>query len=260
MRVTRRAIGDDQLVCKLCYAGAWVAPVPFLVYEAHTVLFANDAAVRAFGYRDAWDVIGLGVESLVHPDVLPAALTRLDLVTKSSHSFPATPAKILTADGGAAHVQVSVFPITVNGNTLAAVEFEISSWPQPAPKWPPPPEIGALGPALGRALLDASPTPIMIQDVDTILFANKAARDHLGSRVREDLEGKPIMSIVHPDGLFAAMQRVAFAFATRQHLTSVPTKLRCADGRVLHVTADAYPIAAAGSWAAVLVARSMREA
>ncbi len=116
----------------------------------------------------------------VHPDVLRGRAHEADRCVDMSQSFSATPTKLLTADGEAPQHTVDLFPIEVDGSTLAAVEFDISCWQQPAPKAPAAPQIGAMAGSLGRALLEASSTPTLIQDVDTILFANRTARDRLG--------------------------------------------------------------------------------
>ena len=171
----------------------------------------------------------------------------------------ATPTKLLTADGGTAQHVINLYLIEVDGCALTVAEFDISAWPLPAHKSPRAPQLGAIAGPLGRELLETSSVPMVLQSVDTIIFANRAARDHLGVSEPTELEGQPILSIVHPDGLFSTIQRVAFVFAAHQPLHSVPTKLRCADGRVLHVTADAYPVKASGHWAAILVTRSYRE-
>jgi PAS domain S-box-containing protein len=250
---------SDGLVCELCYVGAWVAPAPFIVANGETVVFANHSALRALGYADASELVGKGIDTVLHPDVLDAARVRQEMVVSASRRFHATPTKMLTSDGCAAQYNVDIYPLEVEGRVLVAAEFDIAEWPPPTRKAPPAPQLGAIAPQLGWALLEASPTPIIIQDVDTILFANRIARDRLGVSERTDLEGQPIMSIAHPDALLAAVQRVAWVFGTHQSVHNVPTKLRCPDGRALHVIADANPINAQGYWAAVLVTRSVRE-
>ena len=245
---------------EFCYAGAWVAPAPFIVVDCGTVLFANDAALRVLGHSDASALIGKGHEVLLHPDLLVAARARQELVASASRRFPDTPTKVLTADGGAAQHSVDLYPIEVEGRMLTAVEFDISGWPQTDT------QVASGSPARGRvrrrwgghSSRDSS-TPILIQSLDTILFVNRIAREQLGVTDRTEIEGLPILSIAHPDGLFAAAQRVAFVFGAHQRVYKVPTKLRCPDGRSVRIVADAYPVSVGGHWAAFIMTRSVHE-
>jgi PAS domain S-box-containing protein len=223
------------------------------------VVFSNFAALRLLGYPDAWALIGRGLDAFVHPDALEAARARQQVVTATSQSFPAMPLKLLTAEGETLQHSADVFPIEVAGNSLSVLEFGISLLPTPAPKPPPAPQIGAAGRRLGRALVEASSTPTLIQSLDTILYVNRVARERLGVGERSEIEGHSVMSIVHPDGLFSAAQRIAFVFGAHQPVYEVPTKLRCPDGRSVHIVADAYPVNADGRWAAFIMARSVRE-
>ncbi len=255
-----RMKASDELVRNLCYEGAWVAPAPFTVIDCGTVVYANHAMLRILGHTDASDVFGKGLDVILHPDLLEAARMRQEIVVSSLRRFPGTPTKVLTSDGGVVHHTVDLFPLEVDGRVLTAVELDLSGWPQPIHKTPPAPQIGGMARSVGWALLEGSSTPVIVQDVDTILFANRVARDLLGVTERTEIEGRPILSIAHPDGLLSAIQRVAFVFGAHQPLHRVPTKLKGDDGRVLHVTADAYPIKADGHWAALLMARAVREA
>ena len=46
-----------EAVADFCYAGAWVTPVPALVVDRQTVVFANAAALRLLDYSDASDLV-----------------------------------------------------------------------------------------------------------------------------------------------------------------------------------------------------------
>jgi len=243
---------------RFCCAGAWAAPVAALVFDARNVVFANDAALHRLGYSNASSLIGRAIDGVLHADVLPADTARREIVAGTHTPLLGMPTKLLSCAGAPRPEIADVFPIEIAGSTLTlftlhAGEAETRHKPIPRPE-----EIGAIGPELGLAVLEAMALPILIQDQDTILFANAAARAHLGATDRSQIEGHPIMSIVHADGLSAAIERVGFVFATHQRLRRVPVKLRALDGRILHVEADAYPLRAGGQTAALLVGRVVR--
>ena len=79
---------SQEYVSELCYESAWVAPVPFIVADGDTVVFANHAALRILGYADAWELMGKGLGMLLHPDVLPAARMRQDSLCRSRTGSP----------------------------------------------------------------------------------------------------------------------------------------------------------------------------
>jgi PAS domain-containing protein len=100
---------------------------------------------------------------------------------------------------------------------------------------------------------------MLIQDLDTILFANAITRGYFGAVDRSELEGRSILSIIHPDGMLSTMERVAFVFATHQRIREVPIKLKRLDGGIVHAVSDAYPIRAEGRWGALIVGEVVRE-
>jgi PAS domain-containing protein len=244
-------------VARFCFAGAWTAPVPALVFDSERVLFANAAVLHLLGYSDASSLVGTAFEGVFHPDALLAVVTRRDIVTRTGRPLLGMPTKLLSTSGAPVQQIADVVPLEIADSALTLLTFETQS---PDARCRPivEPDRGAIGPELGLAILEAMAIPLLIQDVDTILFANAAARVLLRASDRSKVEGQPIMSIVHADGLVAAIERVGFVFATHQRLRRVPVKLRALDGHIFHVESDAYPLSEGGAAAALLVGRFLR--
>jgi hypothetical protein len=99
---------------------------------------------------------------------------------------------------------------------------------------------------------------MLIQDLDTILFANATTRGYLAAEKRSQIEGMPVLSFVHPDGIMSTIERVAFVFATHQQMRDVPLKLKAVGGGVVHAKGDAYPIRVNGRWGALIVGGLVR--
>ena len=252
-----------QLVGEFCYAGAWVAPVPVIVLDARNIVFANAAALRRLDYVDADELIGKPIDRALHPDALPAELSRCEVVAHTRRPLLGVPTKLRSRTGEPRHEMASVFPVgTADSHlTLLALGTHEDGHSPGATRGGTPavPDLGEFGGELGVAILEALAAPILIQDIDTILFANAAARGHLAASDRSQLEGRHIMSIIHPDGMLATIERVGFVFATRQKLTAVPLKLKTLDGRTIHAEGDAYPLKASGRWGVLVLGRFVRD-
>jgi hypothetical protein len=248
-------------VADYCYAGAWVAPVPLLVFDRQTVVFANAAALDLLGYARFEDLVGAPLHRALHSDALTAELARRDVIGATHQPILGVPTKLRARDGEPKPVLADVFPIEVEGADLTLFAFggpdPVRPLGKPGPAPAPP---ATFGPQLGWAVLEPLTTSMMIQTLDTIVYANRQAREHMRANDRSDLEGRSVQSIVHPDGIVSAIERVLFVFATQQRLTDVPVKLKAIDGSIVHAIADAYPMRTSRGWAALISGAPVRAA
>jgi PAS domain-containing protein len=245
---------------EFCHAGAWVAPVPALVVDQQAVVYANAAAVRLLGYDDANALVDLPLDRILHSDALAAELARREVLATTQQPLFGVPTKLRCCSGEPRQALANVFPVEVAGasHTLFTFESDVECGPRGKPLSAP--AASDLGLELGWAVLESVSTPMLIQDLDTIVFVNAAARRFLRASDRAQIEGQSVMSIVHPDGVRAAIERVVFVFATHQGLRDVPLKLTALDGTVFHAEADAYPVRAENRWGALIVGRFLRDA
>lgn len=106
------------------------------------------------------------------------------------------------------------------------------------------------------AALEVMPDIVLVHDAERILFANAACRRYLGAERPEDLEGRPVDVIVHPDGYAAGRERREVLIQGQNALRDIPLKLVSLTGETLHVSVNAWPIVLADGYrAAVVVAR-----
>jgi PAS domain-containing protein len=245
---------------EFCYAGAWVAPVPALVVDQQAVVYANAAAVRLLGYEDVTALLDLPLDRILHSDALAGELARREVLAATQQPLFGVPTKLRCCSGEPRHALANVFPIEVAGSCLTLFTFEADEECGARCKSASAPAATELGLALGWAVLESMSTPMLIQNLDTIVFVNAAARGFLRASDRSQIEGRSVMSIVHPDGVRAAIERVVFVFATHQGLRDVPLKLKALDGSVFHAEADAYPVRAESRWGALIVGRFLRDA
>lgn len=249
---------DARVVSQLCFSGAWAVESPILVLDRDTVRFANQVLLRMLGYGDAHELIGHAAADVVRG--LAGAASSLSPGEGSQAQPPHNvSAKLLRKRGGSRQETAYVAAIEVGSELLTLLFFYSAQGIESESRLPEKPDLGPGAPELGRAIIDALPVPILIQDFDTILFANAAARTYLQTPEGDRVEGQPIAAIVHPDGMDAMVERVQFVFDTQHTLRGVPVKVRTFDGRPFHTVADAYPIQSDGVLAALILATSVSE-
>jgi PAS domain S-box-containing protein len=108
--------------------------------------------------------------------------------------------------------------------------------------------------SLFEAALEALDHPVLVHDHDTILFANAVARRHLRAKSANELLGRHITDIVHPDARPAGEVRRSLVLDHGQRMVGLPVKLRALDGTTLYARVDARRIHWDGGTAIVLTA------
>jgi len=247
-----------EAVADFCYAGAWVTPVPALVVDRQTVVFANAAALRLLDYSDASDLVDQPIDRVLHPDALVAEMARREVLDVTGAPLRDVPTKLRTRTGAPLQESADVFPIRVRSTRLTLFTFAPERCADRHCKPGPAPDLGEFGRELAAEVLEVAPTCMLIQDLDTVLFANAITREYLKAHDRSQIEGRPVLSFIHPDGVLATIERVAFVFATHQQMRDVPLKLKAVDGGVIHAIGDAYPIRVNGRWGALITGNLVR--
>lgn len=106
------------------------------------------------------------------------------------------------------------------------------------------------------AALEAFPYPVLIHDRDAILLANAAMRRELLAESPEDLVGKPMTAVSHPDVRAAGDERQRLLFERRVvTMSSVPVKLLALDGSTRYAVCDGGVIEYDGRVAVLITAR-----
>lgn len=110
---------------------------------------------------------------------------------------------------------------------------------------------------LFEAALDALTIPVVVQDLERILFANGIARTLLGRTRPVDVAGQPNNAFSLPDNFDAESERRRIVLQRGGRLRDVAVRVLDADGRVIRALADASPIAYPGGPAIVHTVRSV---
>jgi PAS domain S-box-containing protein len=110
-----------------------------------------------------------------------------------------------------------------------------------------------------RRLVELSPDAIFIHSDGRLVFANHATARLLGARAPEDLVGKPILDIVHPDSRGAVEERVRRLLADQRQSQFARQKLLRLDGGVVEVEVAGSYFMHSGRPAVQVVARDVTQ-
>jgi len=110
-----------------------------------------------------------------------------------------------------------------------------------------------------RALVESSPDGIGIHQDGRIVFINPAGARLLGAQSPDELVGKPIEDIIHPDYREVVRERIRRSLATGQPAPPLTEKFIRLDGTVIDVEVTAVPIIWEGRPAMQVVFRDITE-
>jgi PAS domain S-box-containing protein len=110
-----------------------------------------------------------------------------------------------------------------------------------------------------RALVESSPDGIGIHQDGRVVFVNPAGARLLGAQSPDELVGKPIEDIIHPDYREVVRERIQRSLATGQPAPPLMEKFIRLDGTVIDVEVTAVPIMWEGRPAMQVVFRDITE-
>lgn len=106
---------------------------------------------------------------------------------------------------------------------------------------------------LFASLLEVVPELVLIHDAELILFANAACRRYLDAVSPEDLEGRPLDVIIHPDAYVAGRERREVLIQGDKSLRDIPLKVITLAGTTKRLSVDARPLALPNGLRAAMV-------
>jgi PAS domain S-box-containing protein len=110
-----------------------------------------------------------------------------------------------------------------------------------------------------RRLVEMCPDAVALHCEGRIVFANTAAAMLLGAERKEDLIGKPILDIVHPDYHHMVLERVRAETVQGQAVPLVEERFVRLDGSVIDVEVAGIPFTYEGRPAGQIVVRDVTE-
>ncbi|MBI4916688.1 MAG: PAS domain S-box protein [Acidobacteria bacterium] len=110
-----------------------------------------------------------------------------------------------------------------------------------------------------RALVELSPDAIAVHSEGRIVFANQRGADMLGYDSADDLVGKAMLELVHPDYRALVARRARLAQEEGRGQPAVEEKLLRRDGSAIDVEISSIPFTYRGRAAVLVVVHDIRE-
>lgn len=219
------------------------------------IVFFNKEAESKFGYSRE-EALGRAVEFLVPPPLREEHQRSFERFLKT-HRF-AKEGKIrqvsgLRKDGTIFPVEISLTSYEVEGELFCtAVIRDVSDLVQVEE------ELEVLEKNF-RLLIEQSPDAVAVHREGKFVYVNPSLVDMLGYDSREELEGQPIETIIHPDDLETVRMRIQDMIATGNQAPPMEEKFVGKDGRLVYAEVVAMPIEFAGKPSIVAIGRDITQ-
>jgi diguanylate cyclase (GGDEF)-like protein/PAS domain S-box-containing protein len=201
-----------------------------VIHDGGRIVEANAAAARMFGVT-AQDLIGRSIEDLVAPESL--ALARYRATAVDGCRVEAVGRR---ADGSTFSFEVLSQPFPWTGRTVRVAALQDITQHKLA--------AAALHESEQRyrLMVEASPLPIGVHREGLYVFMNAAALRLTGARDVDEIVGRAVLSLIHPDERAVVAERVRRVV---EHGTGGPMaecRFVRLDGEVLNVEVGSLPV------------------
>jgi PAS domain S-box-containing protein len=167
---------------------------------------ANAAALAALGYpRD--ELVGMSYEQIVAPDCLVAARARMSVDVGGAGVFETA---VLRKDGGRIPIEATMQPICREGATEARIVIARDRTARQAAQ-----AALAESEALFRGAFDDAPIGMILVDPGGTLVRANAAFARMLDYAPEELTGRTILELTHPDDLLATAENIRYLHERR---------------------------------------------
>lgn len=118
---------SDDSLAQFCEAALTELPIPIILSDYETLLFANHCAVLMLRATSRAEVEGLPVTSILHPDMRAAAGERRGLILDRGQALSRIPIKLIAFDGTTVAVSADAHPVVFGETTVAMFRYLIDA-------------------------------------------------------------------------------------------------------------------------------------
>lgn len=196
--------GDSDRRIALAEALFEALPVAALIHGDERFVAANAEGRRMLDAMTPDELEGLALSKIVHPDSRDASQLRRQYMSEHGRRLFGIPVKLVSLRGTTVGRTVAASSFTCDGDTLiVATECAAVSDPCPSERRRDLPVAPDGSPV--AAALDALPLPVVAISDFHVAYVNHSACEVLKAAGPQELEGRPVTQVIHPDfrtGLF----------------------------------------------------------
>ena len=212
------------------------SPDPIVVHDGQVVINANEAAITFFKAENPDSYFGKPVSSFIHPDSLEESRHRIQALFSSGQSNVLSQQQFIISTGEVRDVEAMATPLEVDGRTLIMTSFRDITEQKIAR------ELLADSEKNYRALIEASPNPVVVHISGSVVFANQAALDFVGGDDLKDFLGKRVFSFIHDDYKQHTIESAKLIMNTQSPSPIREQKYLTLTGEIRNVETRAIPI------------------
>lgn len=179
-----------------------ISPDAVLLHQDQKIIYANPAALRLLGAKNAGEIAGRLILDFVAPPFrgVVSKNIRIDLEGEES---PLTELQMLRLDGTEVMVEGRGVKTRINGTPVVMVALRDVTARNQA-------EMASRSSEMRyRALLERSFNAVIVHQDGTIIIVNEAACSIAGAKSPGELIGRPLNTFIHPDFYDPVRKRVA---------------------------------------------------
>jgi PAS domain S-box-containing protein len=230
-----------------------MSPEAIFVASEGRHVFTNTAGVKLLGASSPEQIIGASLMDVIHPDYRKGAQERMRSIMESGRMLPAVEDKFLRFDGTEINVEVRAAPLIFQGKpAIQAIVRDISERKRAE-------EAIRESEERYRSLVEMSPEAIFVAVEGKHVFTNSAGVKLLGASSVEEIIGKPVMEVIHPDYREFVAERTRTALETGRMVPTVEEKFVRLDSTEIDVEVRAAPLIYQGKPAIQAVIRDITE-
>jgi PAS domain S-box-containing protein len=193
------------------------SPMPMIVHDGDTVSYLNSAAIELAGASSADELTDKSVIDFIHPDEREGFRDRVKNVLESGNTSPLTEQRRLRVDGSEITVMTRGVPVMWEGKrAVLGALIDISDRVEAERQY--------------RELIENAPMALSIDDGVHFIFVNQAFAELFGKDRPEDVIGREIVEMAHPDDLDDFQDRVRAVAQYRRTLPIAQIRRRRFDG------------------------------
>jgi PAS domain S-box-containing protein len=224
--------------------------LPYLIciHSEGRIVYLNPAGEKMIGFTHKDQYMGKSVIDFVHPESRKTVMSRIKKMMKTGEPSPLIVEKLIRADGQVIEAEVTASLFIYKGKKAIQVIARDISESKRAER--------ALieSEERYRRLVEYSPEAIYVHCEGRFVYSNKAGLKLLGARNADELIGKHILDIVHPDYHGIVKKRVHIMTDKFKSVPLIEEKFIRLDGSVVDVEVVAIPFIYQGKPAVQVVA------
>ena len=205
------------------------SPAPVIVHKSETILYANAAAIQMFGAESLEELAKNSILELIHSDERKLFVERMKSIVEDGNMTDLVEQKRLRVDGSEIVVMTRGVPVIWEGErAVLGSLLDVTDRVQEERQY--------------RQLIEEAPMALSIDDGYQFLMVNQAFVDLFRAGKPENVIGREVEIMSHPDDIEEFRDRIRRVSTLRQALPTSQLRRHRFDGTEITVLSRGVPV------------------